>query len=410
MKKKMTILALATCAALAASGCGSSAGEDEDTQTAQAAEAETEADAEATALTYDGVRSEDIEIDLSEQVTSLCDYTGIDLEITGDYEVSDEYMEQCVLQLISYYGDGTAEVTDRDVVEDGDYVLIDYTGYMDGEAFDGGAAEDVMMDVTNNLDVTNNASYIDGFCDDLVGSAVGDVIDTDVTFPEDYAATDFAGQPATFEITVKGIYRQITFDEVTDDIVSDAFGSSLGFETRDDLVANVAVILQSQAESQKAEDTLEAAQEYVRENSEVEIPQDYLQARKAEYEYYTAVDYCEDGQTLEEYFEELGTSVDEFWEQYESSLVDQIKTEFLFERIAELEGMEIDEDGFETYAEQLMSSISSGFDTEEELYEYYGAGDAAAGESAIRKLYLANEAMSYVTENANVIVAEEENA
>ncbi len=88
------------------------------------------------------------------------------------------------------------------VVEEGDTVNIDYTGYKDGEAFDGGSTNGAGTDLTIGSDM-----YIDGFEDGLIGHKVGETVDLNLTFPENYGATDLAGADVVFTVTINGIYK-----------------------------------------------------------------------------------------------------------------------------------------------------------------------------------------------------------
>ena len=156
-------------------------------------------------------------------------------------------MEKNILSLLPYYGIAGIEIKDRDTVQEGDYVKVDYTGYLDGEAFDGGSATDVMLDVDNNYDVTNQNPYIDGFCDGMVGSKVGSEISTDVTFPDNYNEK-LGGKKTTFKIKIKGIYEPVTMDTLTDDMVADAF-SAQNISTKKDLKEYVRKVMESQAKN-----------------------------------------------------------------------------------------------------------------------------------------------------------------
>lgn len=398
MKKKFLILALCMSAALAVAACGNNG--------AESTEESTQESAKET-VTYDGNRSAQMELDLEKQITKLSDYNGIEVSITGNYEVTDDAVESSVMQLLSYYGVDKVEVTDRDTVQDGDYVKIDYVGYKDDVAFEGGTATDVMMDVSNNLDVTSNSPYIDGFCDDMVGAKVGDELNTHVTFPEAYQSEELAGQPAVFKITIKGIYKQITLDALTDEAVAETF-SSQNINTKDELIENMRSAMVSQMESYKSQAIANAAQNYILENSEVEIPQEYLDARMAELEYSMMLDNCSEGQTLAEFFEENGTTLEEQREEWKTSLNQQIKMEMLFGRIAELEGIEVDEEEFTQFVEYLVSSGNGTFSSAEDVYDYYGIGNVEDGEKALRQLFRVNRALSFVSENANVTVETEE--
>ncbi len=88
------------------------------------------------------------------------------------------------------------------VVKEGDTVNIDYTGYKDGVAFDGGSTNGEGTDLT-----IGSKMYIDGFEDGLIGHKVGETVDLNLTFPEDYGATDLAGADVVFTVTINGIYE-----------------------------------------------------------------------------------------------------------------------------------------------------------------------------------------------------------
>lgn len=394
MKKRTIAILLCMTTALVFAGCG---------KNAQAGDTQSTQGTEAAVITYNGPSSAQMDIDLEKQVTKLADYDKIDVTISGDYEVTDDQVKEHTLSLLPYYGITGIEVKDRDTVKDGDYVKVDYTGYHKGEAFEGGAAEDVMLDVTNNTDVVNQTGFIDGFTDGLKGAKVGDEVSSDVTFPEEYPQNeDLAGEKTTFKFKVKGIYESVTLDKLTDDMVAEAFTEE-GLKTKDELIQSVKEALTSQAESNKNQDTVSEVEDYVVKNSQVDIPEDYLNARLSEYQKQFSDQYCSETQSLEEYLTANGTTLADQQKSWKSALEQQIKIEFLFGRIAELEKIEVDEDDFAQFVNYLISS-SSQMSTEDEVYEYYGNGSKEDGEKSLRQLYRVNKAISHVAKNANVTV------
>lgn len=394
MKKRTIAILLCMTTALVFAGCG---------KNAQAGDTQSTQGTEAAVITYNGPSSAQMDIDLEKQVTKLADYDKIDVTISGDYEVTDDQVKEHTLSLLPYYGITGIEVKDRDTVKDGDYVKVDYTGYHKGEAFEDGAAEDVMLDVTNNTDVVNQTGFIDGFTDGLKGAKVGDEVSSDVTFPEEYPQNeDLAGEKTTFKFKVKGIYEPVTLDKLTDDMVAEAFTEE-GLKTKDELIQSVKEALTSQAESNKNQDTVSEVEDYVVKNSQVDIPEDYLNARLSEYQKQFSDQYCSETQSLEEYLTANGTTLADQQKSWKSALEQQIKIEFLFGRIAELEKIEVDEDDFAQFVNYLISS-SSQMSTEDEVYEYYGNGSKEDGEKSLRQLYRVNKAISHVAKNANVTV------
>ena len=393
MKKRMIALLLCMTTIFAMTGCGN--GSQKGTESA------TESTAQET---YNGPSSAQMDIDLSKQVTKLADYKGIDVTITGDYDVTDDQVNERTLALLNYRGVKGAEVTDRDTVQDGDLVLVDYTGYHKDEAFDGGAATDVLIDVSNNCEATQKTGYIDGFSDGLIGAKVGEETSSDVKFPDEYSNNpDLAGEMTTFKFKVKGIYKALTLDDLTDAQVKKNF-SDAHIETKEDLIKNVRAMMESQASSNKSQDTVNKVQTYMLDNSEVTIPDEYLEARLAEYQAQYTRDNVGDTQTLEEYLQANNTTLADMQKTWKTSLEKQIKLEFIFERIAELEGLEIDQDKYEQFIDYIISSGNSELSTEAAIYDYYGNGNKEDGKKNLKRLYLTNDALSFVVENANVTV------
>ena len=393
MKKRMIALLLCMTTVFAMTGCGNGS--------QKGTEAATESSVQET---YNGPSSAQMDIDLSKQVTKLADYKGIDVTITGDYDVTDEQVNERTLALLNYRGVKGAEVTDRDTVQDGDLVLVDYTGYHNNEAFDGGSATDVMIDVSNNCEATQQTGYIDGFSDGLIGAKVGEETSSDVKFPDEYSNNpDLAGEMTTFKFKVKGIYKALTLDDLTDAKVKENF-SNAQIETKEDLIKNVRAMMESQASSSKSQDTVNKVQTYMLDNSEVTIPDEYLEARLAGYQAQYTRDNVGDTQTLEEYLQANNTTLADMQKTWKTSLEKQIKLEFIFDRIAELEGLEIDQDKYEQFIDYIISSGNSELSTEASIYDYYGNGNKEDGKKNLKRLYLTNDALSFVVENANVTV------
>ena len=395
MKKRMIALLLCMTTVFAMTGmtgCG------KDAQTGP------ESTQGAVQETYNGVSSAQMDIDLSKLVTKLADYKGIDVTITGDYDVTDEQVNARTLALLNYRGVKGKEITDRDTVQEGDLVLVDFTGYHNDEAFENGAATDVLIDVSNNCEATQQTGYIDGFSDGLIGAKVGEETSSDVKFPDEYPNNpDLAGEMTTFKFNVKGIYQALTLDDLTDDQVKEAF-SDASIETKEDLIKNVRAMMENQAASSKSQAEISEVQTYMLDNSEVTIPDDYMEARLAEYQAQYTRDNVGDTQTLEEYLEANNTTLADQQATWKTNLEKQIRIEFIFGRIAEIEGLEIDQDKYDQFISYITSSGNSQLTTEEDIYDYYGNGNKEDGEKNLKKLYLANDALSFVITNANVTV------
>ena len=184
-----------------------------------------------------------------------CDYSAVPVEEAAP-SVSDTYVEY----MVQYQLNNTAtneEVTDRDDVENGDIVNIDYVGTKDGEEFSGGSG--------TGYDLTiGSGTFIDGFEDGLIGHKVGEVVDLNLTFPDDYQQEDLAGQDVVFKVTINKIQQKVV-PELTDDwVVSQNIS---GVSTVDEYRDYVRQQLMAQAQSTYDSDVQSKIAQYMVENS-----------------------------------------------------------------------------------------------------------------------------------------------
>ena len=397
MKKKVVVVMLCAMMAVTALGCGNK--KNNATEGTEAAEAvnSTENAESTSAVEYESLS---YDLDPSDYVT-LCDYSKVPVTITGDYDVDDQDAKDYFEQMFSYYGPFYVADDTKTTVGEGDIVNVDYVGKLDGVAFDNGSAEDQNIDVDNNCSAgSQSSSFIDGFTDDLKGASVGDVIDSDVTFPDDYGNADLAGKQVVFTFTVNSIQKEMTLDDVDDDFAKKQFQA----DTVDDMYAQIKSFLESQAGSNKDSDTYAAVQEYLLENCKVDIPEDYLTARVNDYEKQFVQNNCDgDASKLEDYVsKQYNMTLDEVRQEWKSGMEKNISMEFITGAIAAKEGTELDEDGFSSYVQTLMSN--NNLSSEEDLYKNYGYGDAAYGEKYLRQIYVDNLALQSVKDNADVTV------
>ncbi len=259
----------------------------------------------------------------SEIVTSL-EYKGIELPKSVK-EASEEDIEEQIDIILEEYV--TYEQIKEGTIEDGTTVNIDYVGSVDGVPFEGGSTGGQGTDVT--IGVTN---YIDGFLDQLIGHKPGETFDINVTFPDPYPNnTDLSGKPAVFNITVNYIQGDKIEAELTDEIAAE-----YGFDTKEDLIADISAWLIA---SQASEAFNTVAEKAVCEN----IPDsviEYFKARdKAEYTNY-AKSY---GMTLEDFLKNVGgyDSLDAYYEEQMENYITEAKFYLVAQAIAELENIVI---------------------------------------------------------------------
>jgi FKBP-type peptidyl-prolyl cis-trans isomerase (trigger factor) len=394
MKKKLVAAVLCAAMVISVSACGSS-----DTNTE--AEGGSAVAVESTESGETTISSLDIEVDALSCVTTLADYNGIDVSLTGDYAVTEEDVEDIFDSILSSAGIDTREVTDRTTVQEGDLVNVDYTGYLDGEAFDGGSA------TGSTIEISDDNGFIPGFTDGLIGAEVGTTLDCPVTFPENYGSDTLAGQDAVFTFTINGIYEKVTVETLSDDAVEENFSDKYDVHTAQELWNYVKDYLTDQAISNFIEN-------YMLENSEVTVPEDYLEARINEYQEYYATTYFGDLDTMESYMEYYGITLEDYIDSYiayyysnfsslKEYLESSIKLQLIFEAIAIKENMEVDEEEFQDYIQSTyLNSSSYSYEDEQDLYESVGNGDMEKGKAYLQKMYLTNLAYDFVIDNANV--------
>jgi len=309
--------------------------------------------------------------------------------LSGDYKLTEEMIGAYFYEVLYDAGVGVVEVTNRDTVQHGDIVKVDYTGYKDGVAFEGGAATDQWIDVTNNCSIdttsgTASSSYIDGFTDGLIGAKVGEKTRSDVTFPEEYHSQDLAGQPAEFEFTVHAIYTEVTQENITDEFVAENLSNTYEVST----VAEFMKFLEEEL-------AYTFTMHYLIQNSTFDIPEDYVEYRLEDYQAYFEELYCGD-LTIEDYLAYYGYTLESMKVEWAAALESQIKSELVFAQIIKEKGLELDEEGHEEYVKAIIAVNSSYFPDADSIHKYAGAGNSEAGETylknqtAVRK-YMLNE-------------------
>ncbi|CBK73633.1 FKBP-type peptidyl-prolyl cis-trans isomerase (trigger factor) [Butyrivibrio fibrisolvens 16/4] len=379
MKKRLLALVLICTMAFSLSACGKK-------------EDKAETKTEKTDKTSKK-KVADIEYDVDEFV-KLGEYKNLEITLDGEYEYSDEgfdkYVQTTIEDAAIYVEDSEAKEIKEDSI-----VNVDYVGSQDGVAFDGGSAEDQLIDVGNNSSATGGG-YIEGFTAGLVGHTVGEEVAYEVTFPADYGNADLAGQTVVFTFQVNYIAKSINSKkDLTDEIVSDKFG----YDTVDAYMDFLKTQYESSLESNLKNDKQTAVLNAVINGSKVSsIPEDLSQARLDMYLNVYNKQYESYGTTAKEYFESMGQDYDAYVESMKTSIQESTETELILEAIAKAEGIEIDEDGYKTFIQGILSS--SGATDETSFYEVYDV-DGYSGERYFRQAYLTQKALDFCIDNAS---------
>ena len=235
----------------------------------------------------------------------------------------------------------TVETVDDRAAENGDDVVIDFEGFKDDVAFEGGKAEDFTLSL-------GSGQFIPGFEDQIVGHNAGEDFDINVTFPEEYQVKELAGAPAVFKIKLKSISKKV-MPELDDDMVKD----STEFDTVDEYKADVKKKLE-EANEKHADSEVEAKIfDKVIENMTAEIPQVMFDNRVNEMVSELEQRLAPQGISLDLYMQYTGQTMDTVKKAYAEQAEKQVKLRLALEKIAKLENIEVTEDELKAEFDKL---------------------------------------------------------
>ncbi|TRM12853.1 trigger factor [Lentibacillus cibarius] len=315
-------------------------------------------------------------VNVKPEVT-LGDYKGLEVE-----EQSVEVTDEDVDHEIEHQREHHAEliVKEEGNVEEGDTVVIDFEGFVDGEAFEGGQAEDFSLEI-------GSGQFIPGFEEQLIGKAAGEETEVEVTFPEDYHAEHLAGKKAVFQVKIHDIKTK-ELPELDDEFAKDVDEE---VETLDELKEKKKEELQKQREQDAENEKRETLIEKAAENAEVDIPDAMvdteLDRMLQEFEQRLQMQ----GMTLDMYYQFSGQDKDALKDQMREDAKKRVKTNLTLEAIYNAENLEVtDED-----VDEELSNMASmyGADVEQLKQMLGGNTDALKEELKTRKAieFLVNE-------------------
>ena len=273
-------------------------------------------------------------------------YKGIEIKKV-EYNVSDEDINH-ELGHMQERNSRMVTVDDR-AVENGDITVIDFEGFVDGKAFEGGKAEGHELTIGSN-------TFIPGFEDQIIGMKIDEEKDINVKFPEEYFSKELAGKDATFKVKLHEIKKK-ELPELDDEFAKDVSE----FDTLKELKESIKEKLEKENEQKAKYETEEAAIKAVCDNTEIDIPSGMIE---------TEIDHMEkdmeqrmqyQGLTLEQYFQFTGTDAEKMREYMKENAETKVKTELVLEALQKAEKMEV-------LDEELKEKAS-------EVSKLYGAND-----------------------------------
>lgn len=276
---------------------------------------------------------------LKPEVT-LGEYKGIEVE-KKEVEVTDEEVEA----EINKVRESNARMLDIDdrATQDGDTVLIDFDGYVDGKQFEGGKADDYSL-------VLGSHSFIDNFEEQLVGKNIGDDVEVNVTFPENYQAEELQGKPAVFKVKIKEI-KVKELPELDDDFAQDVSNFDTIVEYKEDLKKK---LTENKEEALKRERE-EAVIGKIIENAQMDIPEQMVDAQTRQMTQEFAQRLSSQGLSIDQYMQFTGLTPQKMIEELKPQALKRIQSRLVLEAVVAAENIETTEEELDKEIENMAS-------------------------------------------------------
>lgn len=322
------------------------------------------------------------EVDVKPEV-EIEGYEGLELEkrlrIVTDEHVDDviERIRQNHAQLVN---------TDKDTVEQDDYVIIDFDGFIEGEAFPGGAGRGETVQA-------GGPGFIPGFTEQLVGLPVDEERAIELEFPEDYQE-DLAGKPVTFKVTVKEI-KELRVPELDDELAKDAGEFDTLAEMKADARRRLEEAAAEEAESELRNEATLAVAELV----QIDVPEVMIESELEQMEQELRMNMAQSGLRLEDYLAMNEQTMEDLHGDLRPGAETRVKSDLALEAIAAKEELTVDEDEIDARIKELLGPNRD----EKEVEEMLADEDRR---DAVRQTTLRRKTIDWLVENARVTETE----
>ena len=273
--------------------------------------------------------------------------TKVETEVT-DEDVANE------LKKIQEQNSRTISVAER-AVKDGDMTVIDFEGFVDGEAFEGGKGENYPLTIGSH-------SFIDNFEDQIIGMNIGDEKEINVTFPEEYHAEELKGKPATFKVKVNEI-KEKQLPELDDDVAQDVSDFDTMDAYKESLVKQIADRKANEAKVKKEDEAMEK----IIEAAQMDIPEAMVDTQVNRMAEDFARRLQQQGLSIEQYFQYTGMTAQKVLEDMKPEALTRIKSRLVLEAIVKAENIEISEDEVNAELQKMADMYKMELDKVKEL-------------------------------------------
>lgn len=293
------------------------------------------------------------EVALKPEVT-LGEYKGLEVDVVS-IDVTDEEVD-AEIKKEQEKNARTVVVTER-AIANGDEVILDFEGFVDGVAFEGGKGENHALTIGSN-------SFIPGFEDQLVGISIEEDVEVNVTFPEEYHSEDLAGKEAVFKCMV----REIKAKELPE--LDDEFASEVSeFDTLEAYKADVKVKIEERKVADAKRKKEDQAIDKAVENATMEIPDPMIDTQVKQMADDFAQRIQQQGLSVEQYFQFTGMTAEKMLEELKPQAVKRIQTRLVLEAIAKAENIQVSDERID---EELVKMAEAYQMEVDKLKEYMG--------------------------------------
>ncbi len=314
---------------------------------------------------------------LKPEVT-LGEYKGLEVE-----KFSDEVTQEEVDAKIKEEAEKNARkvtVEDRPV-QDGDEVILDYEGFVDDVAFEGGKGENYPL-------VIGSGSFIPGFEEQLIGVSAGTDVEVHVTFPEEYHAEDLKGKDAVFKCKV----HEIKAKELPE--IDDEFASEVSeFDTLEEYKADVEAKLKEKKTAEGKEKQEDAVVEQAVKNAQYELPEAMISTQVSQMAENFSRRIQAQGMTMEQYFQFIGMTAEKMLEEMRPQAVKSIETRLVLEAVAKAENIEVSEERLDEEIAKMAENYHMDAD---KMKEFMGEEE----KKQMKEDIAVQEAITFLADNA----------
>jgi trigger factor len=282
----------------------------------------------------------------------LGQYKGVEVAKV-DSEVTDEDIAN-ELKKVQEQNSRTISVAER-AVKDGDMTVIDFEGFVDGKAFEGGKGENYPLTIGSH-------SFIDTFEDQIIGMNIGDEKEINVTFPEEYHAEELKGKPATFKVKVNEI-KEKQLPELDDDFAQDVSDFDTMDAYKESLVSQLKERKANEAKVKKEDEAMEK----IIEAAKMDIPEAMINTQVNRMAEDFARRLQQQGLSIEQYFQYTGMTAEKIIDDMKPEALTRIKSRLVLEAIVKAENIEVSDDEVNAELQKMADMYKMELDKVKEL-------------------------------------------